>query len=411
MTPRANLLDFEAARLHLLEQATAPSLQSSQTQKLKLFDALGHVLAQPVNSPIAVPGFDNSAMDGYALNIDDFANLPERFEVVQRIAAGHTGVDLAANNAARIFTGAPIPNGCNVVVPQEHTESADSSIKLTHAVAPGQHIRKQGEDIEADSIVLQAGTKLGPQHLAMIASIGVPTVTVFAPLKVGVFFTGDELTEPGQPLAPGAIYNSNRFAIVSLLKQIGCVVSDYGIVRDSADATRDALHKAATENDIVMTCGGVSVGEEDHVKAAVQALGRLDLWQISMKPGKPLAYGKVGKADFIGLPGNPVSAFVTFLLMARPFLSKRMGLINFDLKFHEAQAGFDWLHPDKRREFLRGKFVTDSAGNTALQIWPNQGSGVMSSVAWAECLIDVPAETQIKRGQSVRCLLLSDLLN
>jgi len=411
MKPRANLLDFEAARAHLLAQATPPDLSKTAQHRLHLMDALGRVLATPVVSPMDVPGFDNSAMDGYALCVADFNALPEYFEVVQRIAAGHTGVALAPNTAARIFTGAPKPQGCNAVVPQEHAETAGTQIKLLQSIEASQHIRQRGEDIAQGSVVLQAGTSLGPQHLAMIASIGVPMVDVYAPIKVGVLFTGDELTEPGKPLLPGAIYNSNRFAIVNLLKKIGCSVIDYGIVRDSAQETQTALQHAAKENDVIMTCGGVSVGEEDHVKAAVVALGKLDLWQISMKPGKPLAYGKVGKSDFIGLPGNPVSAFVTFLLMARPFLSKRMGLLDYDLKYSQALAGFDWPRPDKRREFLRVKRVTEAAGKTVLDLWPNQGSGVMSSVAWADGLVDVPPDSIIKKGDTVRYLSLADLLS
>jgi molybdopterin molybdotransferase len=330
---------------------------------------------------------------------------------VQRIAAGQTGVALAPNTAARIFTGAPIPEGCNVVVPQEHTIESSGSISLTQHVNLYQHIRRKGEDIAQDDIVLKTGQRMGPAQLAMLASIGVAAVNVFSALKVGVFFTGDELTEPGQPLAPGAIYNSNRYAINGLLKQLGCEVSDYGIVRDSAQATRDALQQAASENDVVMTCGGVSVGEEDHVKAAVLALGQLDLWQISMKPGKPLAYGKVGQADFIGLPGNPVSAFVTFLLMARPFLLKRMGATDTALRYLTAEAAFDWPRPDKRREFLRVKLERNASGQDTLQLWPNQGSGVMSSLAWADGLIDLPAETTLQIGDKVRFLSISELIN
>jgi len=406
MKPRANLLNFEDARQTLLAGATLPHI----TETLPLLAAQGRALAQQVTSPINVPGFDNSAMDGYALHVRDILALPERFPVVQRIAAGQTGTALAPNSAARIFTGAPIPEGANVVVPQENTQDADGSIGLTHAIELGQHIRRKGEDIAAGGLVLAAGQRLGAPQLAMLASIGVADVSVFKPLRVGVFFTGDELTEPGQPLAPGAIYNSNRYAINGLLAQLGCAVNDYGIVRDSADATREALSLAASENDVIITCGGVSVGEEDHVKAAVMALGSLDLWQISMKPGKPLAYGRVGQADFIGLPGNPVSAFVTFLLMARPFLLKRMGAQDTALKYLTATANFEWPRPDRRREFLRVKISSNAQGQPVLDLWPNQGSGVMSSLAWADGLVDLAPETKIVRGDVLRYLSLSELL-
>ncbi len=407
MKPRANLLDFDVARQQLLDFAVSPTAQGT----VGLLQAQGRVLAQTVTSPINVPGFDNSAMDGYALHIADMSAQPTSFAVVQRIAAGQTGVALSPGTAARIFTGAPIPEGCNVVVPQEHTTEDNGRISLTHPISLHQHIRRKGEDIAEGASVLTAGQRMGPAQLAMLASIGVAAINVFRPLKVGVFFTGDELTEPGQPLAPGAIYNSNRYAINGLLKQLCCEVNDYGIIRDSAQATRDALQQAAAENDIVITCGGVSVGEEDHVKAAVLALGQLDLWQISMKPGKPLAYGKVGQADFIGLPGNPVSAFVTFLLMARPFLLKRMGATDTSLRYLTAEAGFNWPRPDKRREFLRVKLERNPSGQDTLQLWPNQGSGVMSSLAWADGLVDLPSETTIQIGDKLRYLSIAELMN
>lgn len=405
MKPRANLLNFEDAR-HTLLSSAQPLVA---TETLSLLAAQGRTLAQAITSPINVPGFDNSAMDGYALHVQDIGRLPELFPVTQRIAAGQTGTPLAPNTAARIFTGAPIPEGANVVVPQEHTQERDGSIALTHPIELSQHIRCRGEDIAAGGVVLAAGQRLGAAQLAMLASIGIASVTVFKPLKVGVFFTGDELTEPGQPLAPGGIYNSNRYAINGLLAQLSCHVKDYGIVRDTAEETREALSKAASENDVIITCGGVSVGEEDHVKAAVMALGTLDLWQISMKPGKPLAYGRVGQTDFIGLPGNPVSAFVTFLLMARPFLLKRMGANDTGLKYLTATANFDWPKPDRRREFLRVKITSDASGAPVLDLWPNQGSGVMSSLAWADGLVDLAPETKIARGDTVRYLSLSEL--
>ncbi len=400
------MLDFDDARAKLLGAARAPS----RTESLPLLHASGLILARPVISPINVPGFDNSAMDGYALAIEDFSALPHSYPVTQRIAAGQTGTVLGSGTAARIFTGAPVPPGSHAVVPQEHTELEDGRIRVTHPITAGQHIRLKGEDIAADSAVLAPGLRLGPQHLALAASVGVDRLEVFHRVHVGVLFTGDELTEPGNPLAPGAIYNSNRYAIVALLHRMGCVVADYGIVRDSASATREALARAAAENDVIITCGGVSVGEEDHVKAAVQSLGQLDLWQISMKPGKPLAYGRVGDADFIGLPGNPVSAFVTFLLLARPFLQRRMGMPDAGLFAIDAVAGFDVPRPDRRREFMRVRFDPASTPPT-LQLWPNQSSGVMSSMAWADGLVDVPASTTIRAGDTVRYIPLSALMD
>jgi len=400
------MLDFDTARAQLI----AAALPVCQTETVSLTEGLGRTLCSAITSPIDVPGFDNSAMDGYALHISDFDKMPERFAVVQRIAAGQTGNPLVPNEAARIFTGAPVPQGANVVVPQEHTEAAEDHIRLTQPIVPFQHIRRRGEDIQAAAVIIATGTRLTPAHLALAASVGVNQLNVFAKLKVAILFTGDELTEPGQPLAPGAIYNSNRYAIRALLDKLGCEVIDLGIVRDSAQATREALQHASTLADVIITCGGVSVGEEDHVKAAVQALGQLNLWQIAMKPGKPLAYGKVGDADFIGLPGNPVSAFVTFVLMARPFLLRRMGVANLDTHSIPAVAGVDWPKPDRRREFLRAGFERDDQGASVLNIWPNQGSGVMSSVAWADGLIDVPPNTAIRKGDTVQYLPFSDLM-
>lgn len=400
------MLDFDSAR----DQLIAAALPIPRTEMVSLTEGLGRTLSSPITSPIDVPGFDNSAMDGYALRIADINKMPDRFPVVQRIAAGQTGKPLGPNEAARIFTGAPVPQGTNVVVPQEHTQAADDHIQLTQQVVTSQHIRRRGEDIEAGAVIIAAGTRLTPAHLALAASVGVSTLNVYARLKVAILFTGDELTEPGQPLAPGAIYNSNRYAISALLEKLGCEVTDLGIVRDSSQATRDALRQASTLADVIVTCGGVSVGEEDHVKAAVQALGELNLWQIAMKPGKPLAYGKVGQSDFIGLPGNPVSAFVTFVLMARPFLLKRMGVTKVDTPSIPAIAGFDWPKPDRRREFLRAGFDRNEQGASVLNIWPNQGSGVMSSVAWADGLVDVPPNTVIKKGDTVRYLSFTDLM-
>lgn len=400
------MLDFDTAR----DQLIAAALPVQKTETVSLAEGLGRALCSAISSPINVPGFDNSAMDGYALHIVDFDKIPDRFPVTQRIAAGQTGKPLGPNEAARIFTGAPVPQGANVVVPQEHIETADDQIRLTQRIVPSQHIRRLGEDIEAGAVIIAAGTRLTPAHLALAASVGVSTLEVHAKLKVAILFTGDELTEPGQPLAPGAIYNSNRYAIRALLEKLGCEVTDLGIVRDAAQATRDALQHASTLADVIVTCGGVSVGEEDHVKAAVQALGQLNLWQIAMKPGKPLAYGKVGEADFIGLPGNPVSAFVTFVLMARPFLLKRMGVANLDTPSIPAIAGFEWPKPDRRREFLRASFDRNEQGASVLRIWPNQGSGVMSSVAWADGLVDVPPNTVIKKGDTVQYIPFSDLM-
>ncbi|WP_374535511.1 molybdopterin molybdotransferase MoeA [Chitinimonas taiwanensis] len=401
-----SLLSFDAARQALLDAALPTT--SQETLSLQACD--GRVLAQTLHAPLDVPGFDNSAMDGYALNLLDLTAPPARLPVVQRIAAGETGSPLAANSAARIFTGAPVPPGCNLVVAQEDTEAGEGWVSLRSALKPGQHIRRRGEDIAIGSSVLDAGQRLGPQHLALAASLGIAALPVYRRLRVGLLCTGDELTAPGQPLPAGGIYNSNQFAIGALIQRLGGELIDFGQVADTRAATEAALQRAAEACDVVISCGGVSVGEEDHVKAAVSALGRLDLWKIAIKPGKPLAFGKLGAADFIGLPGNPVSAFLTFLLLARPFLLKRQGAAPEQAASITLPAAFHWPRADKRREFLRARLLTQDDGSLAVALYPNQGSAVMSGLAWADGLVDLPPDTVVQPGQPVRYLSLASLL-
>lgn len=404
--PRAALLDFDVARQQLLSFATV----IQETESVGLLDAANRVLAQAVRSPMDVPAFANSAMDGYAICPDVAPEHPMKLRVTQRIAAGATGTALAKGEAARIFTGAPVPQGTFAVVPQENVEVLGDMIHIAHSVAAGEFVRDKGEDIAQNSEILSSGTRLQPAHLALAASVGITHMQVRRRLRVALLLTGDELVEPGHPLGPGQIYNSNRYWLQSLLTQLGCEVMDPGIVGDTPEATRAALDTASRQADVIITCGGVSVGEEDHVRAAVQSMGHIDLWQIAMKPGKPLAYGKVHQTDFIGLPGNPVSAFVTFVLMGLPFLRARLGQKATLLESAPMIAGFDWPKPDRRREFIRVRRRSVSPGVIVLERWPNQGSGVMSSVAWADGLVDIAAGTTIKAGDTVAYLPLSDLI-
>lgn len=399
-------MDFDEARQQLLAFARTPTL----IETLPLLKAHGRVLAQAVTSPMDVPAFANSSMDGYAICPVDPATPPLRLAVTQRITAGSQGTPLSAGQAARIFTGAPVPPGTFAVVPQENVEVQGNEISISHTVRPGDHIRAQGEDIAARTQIISSGKKLKPADLALAASVGITHVSTYKPLTVAILLTGDELVEPGSPLGPGQIYNSNRYWLQSLLAEIGCNVLDPGIVRDTAEATRAALREASEKADVIITCGGVSVGEEDHVRAAVASMGRIDLWQIAMKPGKPLAYGKANGADFIGLPGNPVSAFVTFVLMGLPFLQVRMGLSAKNLSPRLMTADFAWPKPDRRREFIRVRQKMDANGNVTLDRWPNQGSGVMSSVAWADGLVDIAPGKTIKPGDAVPYLSLAGLL-
>ncbi|WP_422016343.1 gephyrin-like molybdotransferase Glp [Roseateles sp.] len=381
-------------------------------ETLAAVQARGRVLAHDLVSPVDVPPADNSAMDGYALRAAD-AHL--ELPVTQRIPAGSVPTALPPGEAARIFTGAQVPAGADTVVMQEFTELAGDRLRITQPVSAGQHVRLRGEDVRAGAVVLPAGTRLDAVALGLVATAGAAQVTVTRRPRVALFSTGDELVMPGEPLPPGAIYNSNRFTLRALLEGLGCEVVDLGIVPDNLVATRAALREAAARADVILTSGGVSVGEEDHLRPAVQAEGRLDLWALAIKPGKPFAYGTVrrppaeggdGEAHFIGLPGNPVSSLVTFLVLVRPFLLKLQGATRLAPRGYRLVAGFDWPRPDKRREFLRVRL--DEEGGLAL--FSNQSSGVLTSAFWADGLLDNPAGQAFKAGDAVRFIPFAELL-
>jgi molybdopterin molybdotransferase len=366
-------------------------------------EANGRVLAEDQVAMLDVPSADNTQMDGYAVRATDCVGGAAVLRVAQRIPAGSVGQPLQPGTAARIFTGALIPEGADAVVMQEQCELEGDQVTVRHAPQSGEWIRRQGEDVRIGSVILPAGTRLRSQELGLAASVGLATLPVRRRLRVAVFFTGDELAMPGEPLTPGAIYNSNRFTLRGLLENFGCEFTDYGIVPDSLQATRDTLREAARQHDLIITSGGVSVGEEDHIKPAVEAEGRLDMWQIAVKPGKPLAFGEVrrdkGNAFFIGLPGNPVSSFITFLLFVRPFLLRLQGVSGpVEPRSIAMRADFDWPKPDRRNEFLRAR-MNDEGG---LELFPNQGSGVLTSTVWADGLIDNPPGQAIARGDVVR---------
>ena len=400
---------FEDMRAALLAAATP----LSTVEQVPTAEALGRVLAVDQISSLDVPPLDNSSMDGYAVRCADVPAAGARLVVAQRIPAGSVGHTLAPGTAARIFTGAPIPHGADAVVMQELCSLDGDGVLIDHLPRPGEWIRRAGEDIARGAVVLTAGQRLGPQMLGLAASVGCATLPVFRRLRVALFSTGDELVMPGEPLPPGAIYNSNRYVLRGLLEALGCQVCDLGIVPDSLEATRAALRAAAGSNDLIITSGGVSVGEEDHVKPAVQAEGQLDLWLVAMKPGKPVAFGRVNDpaggngADFIGLPGNPVSSFVTFLMLVRPFILRRMGVEDCLPHSIRLPAGFDWPRPDRRREFLRAR--VGEAGQ--VELFPNQGPGVLSSTVWAAGLVDNPAGHAIAQGEPVSFIPYSELLS
>ncbi|MFC5473696.1 gephyrin-like molybdotransferase Glp [Paraherbaspirillum soli] len=408
-----------AEALDVLLAAVRPLQHAADVEQIPTLAANGRVLATAQVSQLNVPPADNTQMDGYAVRAVDCSSAQARLPVSQRIPAGHVGQMLQAGTAARIFTGAMIPAGADAVVMQEMCEldkTADGDMVLVkHAPASGEWIRRAGEDICSGSVILPAGTRLRAQHLGLAASVGLASLPVLRKLRVAVFFTGDELTMPDEPLKPGAIYNSNRFVLRGLLENLGCEITDYGIVPDALDATRETLRRAARQHDLIITSGGVSVGEEDYVKPAVEAEGRLNMWQIAMKPGKPLAFGEVRRdaegtpgtsAFFIGLPGNPVSSFVTFLLFVRPFILRLQGVTDVAPQAMTMRADFVWPKADRRQEFLRAKINQ----NGGLDLFPHQGSGVLTSVVWGDGLIDNPAGQTIAAGDRVRFLPFSALL-
>ncbi len=408
--PRAPLLSLAEA----LAQLLATVLPLSVVEELATLDADGRVLGADVVSALHVPPQDNSSMDGYAVRVLDVTAPGVEMPVSQRIPAGSSGEPLQPQTVARIFTGAPIPAGADAVVMQEEcvavAEGGTARVQVNVVPKPGQWIRRAGEDVASGAVVLARGQRLGPAELGLAASIGMASLTVLRRPRVALFSTGDELVMPGtvapEDMRPGAIYNSNRFFLSSLLRRMGCVVTDFGIVPDRLDATVNAMREASAAHDVILTSGGVSVGEEDHIKPAVLALGSLDLLQIAMKPGKPFAHGKVGSAHFIGLPGNPVSSFVTFLLLVRPFLLRLQGVTDVAPVAASLRADFDWLRADKRQEFLRVR--RNAQGG--LDLFPNQSSGVLTSAVWGDGLVDNAIGQTIQKGDAVRFLSFAELL-
>ncbi len=406
---RPPLLSLDEALQRLHRVAITHAI--ADTESVSTFDALGRVLAVEVRSGLDVPPADNSSMDGYALRAAEATAPGTVLPVSQRIAAGVVGQPLAHGSAARIFTGAQIPPGADAVLMQEQCEAIAGEglgdVRVLSAPKPGEWIRRRGEDVRLGDVVLARGTRLTPQALGLAASVGAAALSVARRPRVALFSTGDELVMPGEPLTPGAIYNSNRYLLRALLQGAGCEVSDLGIVPDQLQATREALRQAAVGHDLILTSGGVSVGEEDHLKPAVTAEGRLELWQIAIKPGKPLAFGEVKPgALFIGLPGNPVSSFVTFLLCVAPVLKALQGAEANLPAGLPLRADFDWPKADKRREFLRVRLN----GQGGLDLFGNQSSGVLTSTVWADGLVDNPPGQAVKRGDTVRFVPLSELI-
>lgn len=424
------MLTLDEALSRLLGAVQA--LPAADYESVSTFDALGRVLTAEVSSGLDVPPADNSSMDGYALRCVDVPVAGTVLPVSQRIPAGVVGQPLQPGSAARIFTGAQVPAGADAILMQEQATAQGDSVRIDAVPAPGQWIRRRGEDVQCGAVVLPVGARLTPQALGLAASVGAARLTVARRPRVAVFSTGDELVMPGEPLKPGAIYNSNRFTLRALIQAMGCECSDFGIVPDKLDATRAALREAARGHDLIVTSGGVSVGEEDHLRPAVQAEGRIELWQIAIKPGKPLAFGEVrrddhpsarpdpstssgqgtsdgvskGSAYIVGLPGNPVSSFITFLLLVRPVLLRLQGASDLQMHPMRQRADFDWPRPDKRREFLRVRRNAEGG----LDLFPNQSSGVLTSAVWGDGVIDNPSGRAIAKGDMVDYLSFAEWL-
>jgi len=376
-----------------IEKILGQSFPVTETESIEILDALGRVLA----------------MDGYAVRSIDCAEESVSLDVSQRIPAGTIGLPLKEKTAARIFTGAPIPPGADAVVMQEQCSRDGETVRFNAEVHSGQNIRNAGEDIANGSTILEQGKQLRPQELGLIASVGIHQIPVYRKLRVATFFTGDELVTPGQKLADGQIYNSNRYTLRGLLQANHCDVTDLGIVPDTLEDTRDVLQQASENADLVITSGGVSVGEEDYVRIALEELGELSMWRIAMKPGKPVAFGKVNNALFMGLPGNPVSVFVTFLLFARPLILKLQGLKVTGINMQSVNAGFSF-NAGKRQEYLRARIENDLTGSV-VRLFPHQGSGVLSSASWAEGLIEIKPGESVKQGDKVRFISFNELSN
>lgn len=401
------LMPVDEAIRHLLDQAPPPP----PVQQVDLDQALARVLAADILCPMNLPAWDNSAMDGYALRAADLPVDGGYLALAGRIAAGDgPGEPLQAGQVVRIFTGAPLPPGADTVVPQESCRVDGERVWLP-SVNSGDHVRKEGEELRRGDRLLEAGTRLRAQELGLLAGAGVPQVDVFRPLQVGLLSSGDELREPGEPLAPGQIYNSNRHSLAALLRGWGVEVHDFGVMPDQLLASRQALRLAAAECDVLITSGGVSVGEEDHLKHAIEALGSIDLWRLAIQPGKPLAFGDVEGKPWIGLPGNPSAALITALIVVRPFLFRAQGMGDVLPVPLQLPAGFDWLKRNRRRQYLRARLVADANGHLCVELHPQQSSAMLTAACWADGLAMVECEAQLHKHDKVLYLPFADLMH
>lgn len=380
------------------------------SEAVPLLSALNRVLCQSVTAPLAVPGYDNSAMDGYAVDSRDLAAGQFEFPVSQRIPAGSVGQSLKSGTMARIFTGAPMPPGADAVIMQENCRREGDRVFVEVGVQAGENVRKAGADVQEGALLFAAGHRLRGPDIGMLASVGIAQIQVRRPLRVALLTTGNELVRPGQALQAGQIYNSNFYTVSALLQSLGHEVIDCGIVEDTLSATEEALHKASVNADCIISSGGVSVGEEDHVRNALERSGELSFWKLAIKPGKPFAFGQVDGTPFFGLPGNPVSAFVNFVLIVRPCLERLMGVTETLQIPWKLAADFALKESGIRQEYLRVRCVLHEHKGLVLQLAGNQSSGVLSSVSASDGLAIIPPKTVVQTGDLLRFLPLSEIV-
>lgn len=401
-----NLMPVDEAISRLLDQAPPSPL----AQMVRLDQAMGRVLAADIHSPVNLPAWDNSAMDGYALRADDLPQAGGCLLIGGRIAAGdQASSPLLTQQAVQIFTGAPLPPGADTVVPQERCRVEGERVWFP-SVSVGDHVRKEGEEVSRGDLLLKAGKRLRAQELGLLAGAGIAQVEVYRPLQVCLLSSGNELREPGDPLAPGQIYNSNRYCLAALLRGWGVEVHDYGVMVDELAASRHALSLASSECDLLLSSGGVSVGEEDHLKQAIEELGNVDFWRLAIQPGKPLAFGEVAGKPWIGMPGNPSAALITALVVVRPFLLRAQGVTDVLPVPLTVPAGFDWLQRNKRRQYLRARLTPGADGQLSVELHPQQSSAMLTAACWADGLAVIECEQQVLKHDNVMFLSFADLM-
>ena len=401
--------------LHSIEQAIS-ALQAtlnvqSSTQTRPLQQAHRQVLAESLYAQVDVPQWDNSAMDGYALRANDLQQPSNSLPLAGRIAAGDLpGQPLPAGQCIHILTGAPVPVGADTVVAQEDCTISPEQIQFNNYNAGG-NIRRRGEEVQKGQLLLEAGTRLRAQEIGLLASQGFAQVEVYTPLRIGLLSSGNELCELGQPLQPGQIYDINSYSLAALLQGLGFEVTHYPKMPDNLEQSRQCLAKASSEQDVLISSGGVSVGEEDHIKHAVSSLGQLNLWRVAIQPGKPLAFGVVGSTPWIGLPGNPAAALITALIIARPALLHAQGAIDYSHASLPIPAGFERKKARPRQQYLHARLVLQKNGQLHAEIHPQQSSAMLSAASWAEGLVIIEPQQSVSQGDLVTFIPFTSLLN